>query len=583
MLHKCFLSQIDKASSDFPCATAIIDNDKEYSFADIFKWSNNIASNLCSKGIGEGDFVAIYMNRSLEWMVSMLGILKSGAAYVPLDPEYPMSRIEYCLDNCGAKAVIVGKDQKCMLKDSLLIDSLLEDNNHSHTPRPRNENSPVYMIYTSGSTGNPKGVVVPFSALDHHMNWFVDAFDFSQSDIFLQKTSSSFDASVWEYLAPLMMGCKMVISKSSPEEIFLKCKKFSVTVLQLVPTVLDFLVKNYEISELKSLKMLFCGGEPLSTRLALAVHRKLSIPVINLYGPTETTVQCSSFCFMPNDAVKSKFVPIGKPISQVHFELSSNDDDDIGELTIEGPTVSDGYYRLESKTSQYFSTNFNTGFRRYKSGDLVRKDKDGNYHFVGRVDHQVKLRGLRIELNEIEDVINNFDARVKSSVVRINSSGQLVAHINTTENALDFTNLANHIRQQLPDYMVPNLFFIENEIPTLPNGKLDRNKFISKLNDSDHGDKTTIDNNHSIDKNDISDFIHAQWEKLLSTKPTETSHFFLSGGHSLSAINLVMQINKQFGTKLPTVCLLTSPRICDFIKKVESEVAEIINKKPEGI
>jgi len=579
MQHKCFLSQIDKSISDFPCATGIIDNDKEYSFADIFRWSNNIARNLCSKGIGEGDFVAIYMNRSLEWMVSMLGIIKSGAAYVPLDPEYPINRIEYCLDNCGAKAVIVNKDQKYALKESLLIDSLLEDNNNNHTPKPRSGNSPVYMIYTSGSTGNPKGVVVSFSALDHHMNWFVNAFDFSQSDIFLQKTSSSFDASVWEYLAPLMMGCKMVISKSSPEEIFLKCKKFSVTVIQMVPTVLDFLIKNYKISELNSLKILFCGGEPLSTRLALSVHSKLSIPVINLYGPTETTVQCSSFCFMPNDAVNSKFVPIGKPISQVYFELVSNGDDDIGELIIEGPTVSDGYYKLESKTSQHFSINKSTGFRRYKSGDLVRKDKDGNYHFVGRVDHQVKLRGLRIELNEIEDIINNFDTVVTSSVVHINSSGQLVAHINTSDNALDFTNLASHIRQQLPDYMVPNLFFLENEIPTLPNGKIDRNKFIKKVNDNNYSEKTTIDNTHLIAKNEISDFVHTQWEKLLSTKPTETSHFFLSGGHSLSAINLVMKINKQFGTKLPTVSLLTSPRICDFIKKVESEVTELRDKK----
>ncbi|MBX9497565.1 non-ribosomal peptide synthetase [Yersinia enterocolitica] len=579
MNDEYLLSFIDEVAQKSSQKTAVIDKYGSYNFEYISTQSNNVAHNLNSRGIGVGDYVAIYMERSTKWIISMLGILKSGAAYVPLDPNYPKSRIDFCLDNSEAKAVIFDENVSTSnIRDAISIQSLQEFNGH-FISRGRDVSAPAYMIYTSGSTGQPKGVVVPFTALTHHMKWFISSFNFLRDDIFLQKTSSSFDASIWEYLAPLMLGCKMVISESSPYDIVTNIKKYNVTVIQLVPTVLEFITKNFDISELVTLKKVFCGGESLSVRLANIIHDQLSIPVINLYGPTEATIQCSYFIYMPGDVLISKFLPIGKPIPKVKFELSDNE---IGELIIEGPCVSDGYYKLESKSADKFSLNDSSGHRRYKSGDLVRRDKAGNYHFIERVDNQVKLRGLRIDLTEIEEVINTFSNVVTSSIVLINGNEQLVAHINLNNDDLDFSKLKKYLIKHLPGYMIPVSFVKEIEFPSLPNGKLDRNKFIQNLKGNLSQNKIHPSSHPiNLDKNsdtcpakesEVASFIHDQWESILFVKPNENSHFFLSGGHSLSAINLVMNINKKFGIKLPTVCLLISPRINDFIQKVELQI-----------
>ncbi|MBC3212438.1 non-ribosomal peptide synthetase [Serratia fonticola] len=582
MANESFLYKIDRIAKKNSKKTAISDRYGDFSFEYILNQSNNIACNLNSRGIGKGDFVAIYMETSANWVIAMLGIVKSGAAYIPLDPCYPKKRIEFCLRDSDAKAVIVNDNSHNeIIKKSISIEELLTSNDMSSYPE-RDFNTPSYMIYTSGSTGNPKGVIVPFSAINHHMNWFINSFDFSENDIFLQKTSTSFDASIWEYLAPLMLGCKMVISGPSPDEVYNSVLKNNITILQLVPTVLEFMIDNYDFGKIKCLNKLFCGGEPLPVRLADSVHATLPIPIINLYGPTEVTVQCAYFIYNKGDNIKEMFLPIGQPIPMVKFEME-NIDSGIGELIIEGPSVSIGYHGQNEKTEESFSFNEKTGYRTYKSGDLVTIKDDGNYYFIGRGDNQVKLRGLRIDLSEIEEIIKIQNKSISSSVVLINENEQMVAYLTSSGEIISISELANSLHQHLPEYMIPAIFTQLDYLPRLPNGKIDRKRLIetsgkidneidspsTPSNSITHGNFTS----QELPSSNVKKFIYSQWENVLSKKPIENSHFFLSGGHSLSAIKLIMNINKEFGTKLPTVALLISPRIDDFIERVEKEVS----------
>lgn len=273
----------------YPNNIAIKDIDMVITYKELDSWANALAHLLVKKGINEGDRVAIAAERSISLIAAMLATLKAGAAYVPLDPSYPLDRLRYCIEKAEVNVLMTDGSVPDLAFNRNSID--LREHSKIRAEDPPmvliNNETPAYIIFTSGSTGRPKGVVIPHRAIVNHMQWMQKEFSWTEDDVFLQKTASGFDASVWEIFAPLSSGGTMVIGSSNPFDIATDIKRHKVTVVQFVPTVLKLLSEQEQLSNFTSLRLLFCGGESLQTSLVNKIQKNLPIPIINLYGPTE--------------------------------------------------------------------------------------------------------------------------------------------------------------------------------------------------------------------------------------------------------------------------------------------------------
>lgn len=413
-VHKLFEDQVLKT----PNHMAIIFKDEGYTFEVLNQKANQLAHYLKRYNISSGKLIAICAERSLEMVVAILAVLKVGGVYIPLDPKYPIDRLSYMLEDSNAEILLLNHDS---LKDNLqsykghivdLANERHEISGHINT-NPRNistQNSLAYVIYTSGTTGNPKGVAISHAALVNHMLWMIKKFNFTERDTFLQKTPFSFDASIWEFFAPLLTGAKLVMaSEGDPTEIISLTKKHRVTILQTVPSLLRQFLEDVEFQTCDSLQQVFSGGEALLPSTVQLFFKKMSAKLHNLYGPTETTIQVTTHSYNISDGTKETIF-IGKPINntQVYVldaHLNLMPVGLTGELYIGGLCLAKGYLNRDDLTSARFIKNpFNKeiGSRLYKTGDMVRWLPQGELEYIGRLDEQVKFNGFRIELSEIE-------------------------------------------------------------------------------------------------------------------------------------------------------------------------------------
>jgi amino acid adenylation domain-containing protein len=354
----------------------------------------------------------------------------------------------------------------------------------------------AYVIYTSGSTGMPKGVMIPHRALTNHMLWMRDAFPLYRDDVLLQKTPLSFDASVWEILAPLIGGAKLLLAKpkghKDPTYLSETVGTNAVTTLQLVPSMLRLFLAEPTVQQCRNLRNVFSGGEALSTDLRNLFFGQLSANLHNLYGPTETCIQAIVYSCDRNQSAGSATVPIGRPISNTqayvlndHLELLPIGAE--GELYIGGAGLAHGYCRREDLTCERFIDNPFDGpsAKLYRTGDRVRYLSDGNLEFVGRADDQVKLRGFRVELGEIETCLNAHPLVREAALAAVDDASghkKLVAYVvpASTETSLDPLDpldslvLRDYLSGHLPEFMVPSQVIFTSTLPRLPSGKLDR-------------------------------------------------------------------------------------------------------------
>ncbi|MCY1296422.1 Tyrocidine synthase 3 [compost metagenome] len=444
--------------------------------------------------------VGIAVERSLEMVVGLLAVLKAGGAYVPLDPEYPGERLAYMLEDSGIgllltqthlieRLPIPGHVQSlCLDQEGDWLEGYGEKN-LANQAQPENL---AYVIYTSGSTGRPKGVAIRQGALLNHMQWMQARFRLQAQERVLQKTSFSFDASVWEFWLPLLAGAQLHLA--SPDllkdlpGLWKEVEQRQIAVLQLAPSLLQAVLPFATRQNTRSLKLLFCGGEALSASLVQQLSLHWDGTPINLYGPTEATIDA---CFYPVklDGTGST-LPIGHPIAnaRVHIldrEIGACPVGCAGELFISGDSLARGYHRHPGLTAERFIPDpFDEqgGGRLYRTGDLACYRADGVIEYVGRIDHQVKIRGFRIELGEIEARLLE-QASVREAVVLAQegaSGKQLVGYVVPSgpvpvERHDDLREaLRAALKASLPDYMVPvRLLFLES-LPLTPNGKLDR-------------------------------------------------------------------------------------------------------------
>ncbi|MCY7805617.1 non-ribosomal peptide synthetase DhbF [Bacillus spizizenii] len=554
-----------------PERIALICDDVQVNYQELNEKANRLAHLLIGKGLGPEQFVALALPRSPEMVASMLAVLKTGAAYLPLDPEFPADRISYMLEDAKPSCIITTEEIAARLPDGLSVPQLVLDQTVTQEIvkrySPDNPNvsvslaHPAYIIYTSGSTGRPKGVVVTLKSLSNFLLSMQEAFSLGEEDRLLAVTTVAFDISALELYLPLISGAQIVIAKKEtirePQALAKMIEYFDIDIMQATPTLWHALVTN-EPETLRGLRVLV-GGEALPSGLLQALQ-KLHCSVTNLYGPTETTIW-SATAFL-EEGLKG-VPPIGKPIWNTQVYVLDNGLQPVppgvvGELYIAGTGLARGYFRRPDLTAERFVADpyGPPGARMYRTGDQARWRADGSLDYIGRADHQIKIRGFRIELGEIDAVLAKHpDIEQAAVVVREDQPGdkRLVAYV-VAASAIDTADLRRYVGASLPDYMVPAAFMEMDELPLTPNGKLDRKALPApdfSTSVSDRGPRTP--------QEEILCDLFA--EVLGLARVGIDDSFFELGGHSLLAARLMSRIREVMGAELGIAKLFDEPTV----------------------
>jgi amino acid adenylation domain-containing protein/non-ribosomal peptide synthase protein (TIGR01720 family) len=568
-----------------PDQLAVVSRTEQLTFAELNRKANQLAHYLQQKGLETGDLVGIFMERSPQWIVAVLGIMKAGGAYLPLDLSYPEERLRYMAQDAGAKWIITQRHLRSKLQDIHSSAILDLDQEKEEIEKQEGRKAPLcaktvdqiaYLIYTSGSTGLPKGVAISHRSLLNLVFWHNREYQLSAKDRTTWIAGMAFDASVWEIWPTLVAGSTLWIPEEevrlSPTRLqqWLIDKEITVSFL---PTPLLESVMALPWSQAGSLRLLLTGGDQLRSY----IPEGFPIEVVNHYGPTENTV-VTTFYRVPQKSGPATMPPIGRPIANVETFVLDRHLQPVppgvaGELYVGGVGLALEYYQKPEQTAERFIPH---PFRResgellYRTGDLVRQLPDGNLEFLGRIDQQVKLRGFRIELGEIEAALlkhlHVFEA-VAAVKTGDHQEPQLVAYVVTDQQELSSEELTDHLKKWLPSYMIPTRFIQLDQLPLTPNGKIDRNALPQPIDD----EPTTIEEQHTP----IAEIIHGIWCEVLQ-RDQIASHqsFFQLGGQSLLATQAVVRINDAFGIVLPLRIIFDYPTIALLEKEITSRLKE---------
>lgn len=489
-IHELFERQVERT----PNAEAIRFEDQVLTYAQLNSRANNIAKELRKSGLKPNDIVGIMIERSIEMIIGIFGVLKAGGGYLPLSISNPEARNAYMLQE--SKSSILLTQSKFGDIDFFSGNVIyLDDSNYykDNCENLRNTNISsdiVYVIFTSGSTGKPKGVVIEHRSLVNRLTWMQKKYPISDNDKLIQKTPFGFDVSVWELFWWAITGAKLHILKQGHEKFPLAIastiSEHKVTVIHFVPSMLNAFLKYLEIGSdlqsLSSLKRVFCSGEALTVKNVMLFNNLLyntnRTNLTNLYGPTEATIDVSYFdCPTIN---QFDVIPIGKPIDNTKLLIIHDNKlqpiGEVGELCICGVGLAREYLNRPDITNEKFVDNpFEIDTKMYKTGDLAKWLSDGNIEYIGRIDNQVKISGLRIELEEIEKAVLEFHPGMEC-VVRAKSVSDTVIKIVSyivSEKAINTNELRTFLKRKLPDYMIPNIFVQIPLMPLTTNGKID--------------------------------------------------------------------------------------------------------------
>ncbi|MFI6627198.1 amino acid adenylation domain-containing protein, partial [Streptomyces sp. NPDC050528] len=579
-----------------PDAVAVVADGVEVSYRELDARANRLARYLIERGVGPERVVALALPRSVEIFVAILAVWKAGGTYLPVDPELPAARAEFLLRDVGAVLVVTtqasgdacgvlrGGVECLVLDEPETVAALARFSESDVTDADRAGvllgDSPAYVIYTSGTTGTPKGVMVTHTGIANLVMWTVRQCGLGGNDRVLQRTSLNFDAAAWEVFAALGSGAGLVLAPKAADRDPAALVRFvaeqRVTVLQVVPTLLQLLVDEPGWSDCDALRLLFCGGEALSAELSQRLWERLPrqsagaetgpagpIPVWNVYGPTECAVDATAGRLDP--AQRSGPVPIGTPLANTRLFVLDDGLDPVppgavGELYVAGAGVARGYVGRVGLTAERFvACPFGAGERMYRTGDLVRWMADGQLVFVGRVDEQVKVRGFRIEPGEVEAVLQAHPGVGQAAViVREDTAGdkRLVAYVVPVEGAVREGLpgvLRMHAEQRLPKYMVPSAVVVLDGLPLTVNGKLDHRALPvpDQAGGTGRGPVTV--------QEEILCAVFAQVLHLESVGVDDD--FFELGGHSLLAVRLVSRVRAVLGVELPLRALFEAPTV----------------------
>ncbi len=584
-LSKCVQQLVEEQASTKPDAVALVADKQVLSYKDLNRRANQLANYLRASGVGPNVLVGLCMDRSPEMVIGLLGILKAGAAYVPLDPTYPSERLAFMVED--AQAPILLTQQHLLTK--LVNDStytfcldadapILAQHSQSDLPSLTTGDDLAYVIYTSGTTGRPKGVQITHKGLLNLIFWHQRAFAVTASDRATQVASPAFDATGWELWPYLSIGASIHFIDEQVRTLPALLRDWLVSnqiTISFLPTALAESLLVLEWPPETALRYLLTGADTLR----LYPDATLPFTLVNNYGPTEATVVATSGRIFPVAQAETP-PPIGRPIAntQVYIldeHLRAVPMGTPGELCVGGDGLARGYLNRPELTAEKFIPNpfsEEPGSRLYRTGDLVRSLPDGQIAFLGRLDNQVKIRGYRIEPEEIVSALNKHSAIQASYVMAYeDASGEkrLVAYIVLHPGVpVSPSSLQDMLKASLPDYMVPAIFVPLKTLPLTPNGKVDRAAFPvpNKAN-------TFLEEEFTAPQTRIEEQVAQIVAALLHVAQVGVdANFFLLGGHSMLGAQLVVQIAQTFGVELPLRTLFQAPTVRQLATEVEQRL-----------
>lgn len=497
VLHAAFERQRHKT----PERIALRCDKERLTYRQLDQRANALAVDLLNRGVKPGDIVGIYLGKSPDLIVSLLGVLKTGACYLPLDPYYPQDRLTYMVNHADARLIITDDARSQIFNpgDRQTLNITRVDLACAVAPvlPDVNQERLCYVMYTSGSTGTPKGVMVSHRTVMNYLTWMQSAFTLKPEDVVLNQSTFSFDVSVWEIFWPLITGagCAVITeeAKYDPHLMAGFINRHQVTVAQFVPTALRVIVDANVLSSCRSLRHLFAGGEALDQTLVNDIARQYSGQIHNLYGPTEATIFACHWRCRPG--AEEKIVPIGRAIPHartyvLNAQRAPVAPGESGELYLAGDILAQGYLHAETLTQERFVDDpfvGEKGRKMYKTGDWVRQRADGVLEFLGRIDSQIKLRGHRIELTEIETHLQALPQINHAAVILEQHAEQSTPSLSAFyvlrhRQSIDVHEIKQHLAKSLPFFMMPSHFIALKEMPTHPNGKIDKSKLYSCVN-----------------------------------------------------------------------------------------------------
>jgi amino acid adenylation domain-containing protein len=566
-----------------PDAVALIFCENALSYRELNSRANRLAHHLRRLGVGPEVLVGICAERSIEMVVGLLAVLKAGGAYVPLDPSYPVERLRYMVQDSQASVLLIQQRFEGLLPESTAIKVRLDSEwenecgDDVNLPPSASPDNLAYMIYTSGSTGTPKGAMNAHSGIANRLQWMQDAYELGASDRVLQKTPFSFDVSVWEFFWPLTSGAALVLAvpdgHRDPHYLMTLIEERQISTVHFVPSMLEVFLRVIKPGRCSSLRRVICSGEALSGELRRQFYRKLGCELHNLYGPTEAAVDVTSWACAPDQ--EDVNVPIGHAIANLQIHVLDKQLQVVplgvkGELFIGGVGVGRGYWRRPDLTATRFLPDpFNSipGVRMYQTGDLGRRRSDGAIEYIGRTDHQVKIRGNRIELGEIEAALSQHPGvRGSGVIVREDEGGKRIAayvSLAPGQEALTGEILRAYLQDRLPEYMVPSWILILDQLPLSPSGKLDRKalpKPASWIQKRAYvPPRTTIEEN-----------VARLWAEILGVQQVGVNdNFFELGGHSLLGIQMISRIREELNAIIAIHILFQKPTLAAFAEAID--------------
>ena len=554
-LHGLFEAQAART----PDAVAVIYEGRRLTYAELNRRANQLAHHLRARGVAPEARVGVLLERSPEMVVALLGVLKAGAAYVPLDPEYPQERLAFMLEDARVSVLLTAAALRRRLpaRDEQLLcldadwETIVEGAETEDRPGVASGARLAYCIYTSGSTGRPKGALNTHRAICNRLRWMQEAYRLGPDDRVLQKTPFSFDVSVWEFFWPLITGAALVLARPEghKDSAYLVglVNDERVTTLHFVPSMLQVFAEAGALKKCRTLRRVICSGEALSYELEQRFFQDSDAELHNLYGPTEAAVDVTFWACERGDA--RRFVPIGRPIANTQIHLLDPNGEPVpvgvpGELYIGGAGLARGYLGRPGLTAERFVPHLHgsdAGGRLYRTGDLARYHPEGEIEFLGRLDNQVKVRGFRIELGEIEAALREHPAVRESVVVaREDEPGaaRLVGYVVLEEAGPDAAALREYLRGKLPEYMVPSLFVALDALPLTPNGKLDRARLPTP-------DAPRASDEYVPPTGEIEGLLVEAWQDVLGLERVGThDNYFDLGGDSIRAIQIASRLHR---------------------------------------
>jgi amino acid adenylation domain-containing protein len=578
----------ERQAEKTPGPVALVAGEERISYRELNARANQLAHYLRKRGVGAEVAVGICLERSVEMVVGLLAILKAGGAYVPLDPSHPSERLNYVLEDCGARVLLTKKGINERLSttgcavvvldtegEAIALESETNPESNVHS-----ENA-AYVIYTSGSTGNPKGVVGRHRATINRLSWMWDRYPFASGEICCQKTALGFVDSIWEIFGPLLQGTPLVIIEDEevrdPSRFLARLGDTGVTRIVLVPSLLRVLLQQGQELQrrLAGLKIWVCSGEALPSDLAESFRRELpGSLLINLYGSSEVAADVTCYEVSSNESASG--IPLGRPIANTQIYILDRHLEPVpsgmdGEIYVGGEGLARGYLNRPELTAEKFIANpFSSvpGARLYKTGDIGRFRSDGNIEYRGRRDHQVKIRGSRIELGEVQAALVSHP-QIGESIVQLaeDRSGdkRLIAYVSASGKPPSSTQLRSYLRHKLPEYMLPSAFVFLDKFPLTPSGKVNRLALPPvdhiKTNERDYLAPRTI----------TEEIVVGILAEVLGVEEVSINDdFFELGGHSLLLIRVMCRLEEVLNIQVPMRVLFENSKVSRLAESIEN-------------